>query len=205
MAGSLVDLAGPDASLPLRLVVDSNIVIDWLLATGRLLAGNGAGSTAQARSAGLVERIRIEGAVGLVTSTGLNEVFHFVLKTAYQSELRRVRSDPAVRRSGSERHGWLGLFKVRSGLVRQIALDLDAIRVLMDDNGLVFLQPDELGPIPSGRALDDELVRTMERYELDSSDAAILIEAARAGINAIATADRDLHRARLDFAVYTWP
>ena len=71
-------------------------------------------------------------------------------------------------------------------------------------NNLLFLQPDDIGPIPSGRALDDELVRTMERYELDSSDAAILIEAARAGVFSIATADPGLHRAQLDFDVYAW-
>ncbi|CAA9584338.1 MAG: hypothetical protein AVDCRST_MAG59-5264 [uncultured Thermomicrobiales bacterium] len=204
MAGSLVDLADPDASIPTRLIVDSNIVIDWLLATSNLHP-IGALAAAQVRSASLVERIRNEGAVGLVTSTGLNDVFHFVLKTAYQSELRRARSDPAVRRSDLRRHGWLGLFKAQSRLVRQIALDLDAIRALGDGNGIVFLQPDDLDPIPSGRLLDDEVVRTMERYELDSGDAAILVESRRAGINAIATADADLHRAQLDFDGSTWP
>jgi predicted nucleic acid-binding protein len=205
MAGSLVDLTDPTASIPRRLVLDSNIVIDWLLATGNLHSLGALASNAQVRSASLVERIRNEGAVGLVTSTGLNEVFHFVLKTAYQSELRRARSDPAVRRSDLGRHGWLGLFKAQSRLVRQIALDLDTIRALVDDNGIVFLQPDDPDPIPSGRLLDDEVVRTMERYELDSGDAAILVESRRAGINAIATADADLHRAQLDFDGSTWP
>ena len=53
-------------------------------------------------------------------------------------------------------------------------------------------------------SLDDELVRTMARYELDSNDAAILIEAACASVFNIATADPDLHRAQLDFDVYAW-
>jgi len=71
-------------------------------------------------------------------------------------------------------------------------------------NRIFVLQPEERGPIPSGRALDDELVQTMARYRLDSNDAAILGEVRRAGIEAIAPADRDLRRARLDFDVYTW-
>lgn len=71
-------------------------------------------------------------------------------------------------------------------------------------NNLALLQPSDLGPIPSGRPLDEELVWTMERCELDSNDAAILIEARRAGVAAIATADPDLRRVSLDFDVYTW-
>ncbi len=59
----------------------------------------------------------------------------------------------------------------------------------MTGNRLLMLQPDDLGAIPSGRTLEDEWVRTMERYELDSSDAAILIEAQRAGVSSIATSD----------------
>lgn len=71
-------------------------------------------------------------------------------------------------------------------------------------NNLVLLQPADLGDIPSGRTLDDELVRTMERYELDSNDAAILLEAQRAGITAVASSDPDFRRAQIDFDVYTW-
>lgn len=97
------------------------------------------------------------------------------------------------------------LFKARSDLIKRFAIDLDRIRRAMVLSSIHVLQPDELGDIPSGRSLDDELVRTMERYELDSNDAAILVEAARAGATCIASSDPDLARARLDFDVYTWP
>jgi predicted nucleic acid-binding protein len=102
------------------------------------------------------------------------------------------------------RYDWQHLFKANSALVKQIAVDLDQMRLLMRMGNLILLQPDDLGPIPSGRTLDDELVRTMERYELDSNDAAILLEARRAGIAAVASSDADFQRAQLDFDVYTW-
>ena len=103
------------------------------------------------------------------------------------------------------RHGWEHLFKARSDLIRAFVAKLDQVRRLMEAANLLVLQPDDLGPISSGRTLDDELARTMERYELDSNDAAILVEARRAGVLAIASLDPDLRRAALDFDVYAWP
>jgi hypothetical protein len=102
------------------------------------------------------------------------------------------------------RHRWEHLFKTRSDLLAEFIPGLNATRQLMIVNNLFVLQPDELGPIPSGRSLDDELVRTRARCELDSSDAAILIDAGRAGISAVASSDADFRRAHLDFDVYIW-
>ncbi len=44
----------------------------------------------------------------------------------------------------------------------------------------------------------------MRRYRLDSGDAAILIEASRAGIDAVVSEDPDWRRASRDFDVHTW-
>ena len=203
MAGSLVDLSLPSTRLPSRLVLDSGVIIDWLVAKSQV-AAVAPPTVAQLRAASLVGRLHTEHAVGLISPTSLNEVFHVVVKIGYRRELPNYRADLVARYPNVRRHGWEHLFKARSDLVQRIAPDLDRIRRLLAVNDLLVLQPDDLGEIPSGRALDDELVRTMERYELDSSDAAILIEAQRAGISGIATADADLLRARLDFDVYTW-
>lgn len=204
MAGRLVDLSVAEPELPASLVLDSSVVIDWLAAVTRPSSPDAPPTPAQERAARLVARVRDEGAVGFVTSTGLNEVFHFVLKTGYRAALPDHPADLAARYPTVRRHTWEHLFKARSDLAKQTAIDLDRVRRLMTGNRVLVLQPDDLGPIPSGRTFDDELVRTMERYELDSSDAAILVEARRAGISAVASSDADFRRTRLDFDVYTW-
>lgn len=142
--------------------------------------------------------------MGLVTSVSLNELFHFMLKSRYRVELPNYRTDLQARYPNVRRHGWEHLFKARSDLLRQFAPGFERIRRLMIGSRLLALQPEDLGSITSGRTLDEELVWTMERYELDSNDAAILIEARRAGVTAIASSDADFRRAQLDFDVYTW-
>lgn len=204
MAGNVHDLSRAASPLPRRLAVDSSIVIDWLLTVTRFTSQPPPPTLAQHQASRFVDRIVAERATGLVTPMSLNEVFHFVLKSRYRAELPNYRPDLIARYPNVRRHSWEHLFKARSDLIRQFAPGLDRVRHLMLGNRLLVLQPDHLGDIPSGRALDDELVRTMERYGLDSNDAAILIEARRAGVSAIASSDPDLRRARLDFDVYTW-
>jgi predicted nucleic acid-binding protein len=68
----------------------------------------------------------------------------------------------------------------------------------------MFLQPSDLGPILSGRSHEEEMIRVMGHYSLDTGDAAILLEAQRAGVMNLATADIDLHRAQSDFDIYSW-
>jgi predicted nucleic acid-binding protein len=179
-------------------------VLDWLAAITRPAPPGMTPSPAQLQAVALVGRLQNERTAGLITPTGLNEILHVVIKTGYRSELRNYQADLLARYPNVRRHGWEHLFKARPDLIRQFAAALHRLRHLMAVNNLLVLQPDDLGPIPSGRTLDDELVRTMERYELDSSDAAILIEATRAGVFTIATSDTDLRRAQLDFDVYTW-
>lgn len=203
MAGSLHDLATPGLTLPSPLVLDSSIVIHWMTALGWSAASIPA-TPVQIGAAQLVAQIVRSRGTGLITPTALNEVFHFVLKIGFRAALPDHQTDLAVRYPRVRRHEWYHLFKARSDLIAPIVADLDRARRLMLGNRLVVLQPDELGPIPSGRTLDDELIRTMARYELDSNDAAILIDARRAGIPAIASSDADFRRAQLDFDVYTW-
>lgn len=204
MAGRIVDLSLPAGRLPSRLVLDSSLIVDWLLSTARIAETSAVPTTAQQRAGDLFARMRIERVTGFVGSTSLAEVFHFVVKARFRAELANHRSALVARYPDVRRHGWEHLFKARSDLMTQVAPGLDRVRRLMTGNRLLVLQPEDLGPIPSGRAFDDELVRTMERYQLDSNDAAILVEAGRAGISAVASSDADFRRAQLDVDVYTW-
>lgn len=204
MPGSLVDLSQPGASLPSRLVLDSSVILDWLTAISQPLGRDATLTLTQHRAIRLFGQLRDRPAIGLVTATGLSEVFHVVLKIGYRAELPHHRADLLARYPNVRKHGWEHLFKTRPDLVGRFAEDLTHLRTLMRASNLVVLQPADLGPIPSGRSLDDALVRTMARYELDSNDAAILLDAHRAGIPAVASSDADFRRARLDFDVYTW-
>lgn len=204
MAGSLVDLVDPRIVLPDRLVVDSNIVIDWLLGEGNVVVPNASVTVAQERAIRFVVRLQNDGATGVIASTSMEEIFHVILKLGYRRALPAHGLDLADRFPNIKRPGWEHLFKARSDLVKRFVPTMNEAIVAIRASQFVLLQPDDLGPIPSGQPLEDELIGTMERYELDSADAAILVAARRAGIDAIVTADRDLQRARLDFDVFTW-
>lgn len=204
MAGSLTDLSRIDPPLPSRLVIDSSTIIDWLILETRTAIASAPPTPAQQPAARFVSRLVSQRVSGLVTPTSLAEILHFVVKSRFRAELPNFRDDLRRRYPDVRRYRWEHLFKTRSDLLAEFIPGLDETRQLMSVNNLFVLQPDELGPIPSGRTLDDELIRTMARYELDSNDAAILIDARRAGIPAIASSDGDFRRAQLDFDVYTW-
>lgn len=204
MAGRTIDLSDAATRLPARLVVDTSIVVDWLLVTAQRSSPPTPTTTEQLRAAQLVTAIQSDGTVGLVTSVGANEVFHFLIKTRYRTERASHQADLRARCPDVRRPDWRHLYKARSDLLKRFVADLDWARRLVLRDGFLFLQPEELGPIASGRRLEEELLWTIDRYQLDTSDAAILVEAARAGVSDIATSDADLRRAQRDFDVYTW-
>lgn len=202
MANRLIDLADLTITLPDRLVLDSNVVIDWLLALAHTTSEPLLPQHQRAHE--LVSRMHRQGSTGLITGTSLNEIFHFIVKSAFRAalphHLAALREHfPTVRRPT-----WNQLYKTHPSLFRQIVPDLEQIRRLMANNDLLILQPVEVSRITSGRSLEEELLWAMGRYELDSSDAAIVIEAQRAGIRSLVTSDRDLWRARSDLDIYTW-
>jgi predicted nucleic acid-binding protein len=102
-------------------------------------------------------------------------------------------------------NAWSELYKQRPALVRTYTADVESLRQTLERSGIEVLQPVDLGPIASGRRFEEELIRLMRRYRVDSADAAILSEARRAGIGGIVSEDPDWRRARRDFDVYTWP
>lgn len=204
MAGRLVGLSEPTIQLPGRLVVDTSILVDWLLVTTGWTVPSTVPTTGQQRAVQLVTALRAQRTVGLVTSSTSQELFHFLVKTRYRAERSTYQADLQARYPDVRRHEWRHLYKARSDLLRRFLPDLHRARRLMVRDGFLFLQPDELGAVPFGRSLEEHLLWTIGRYELDTNDAAILVEAERAGVTSIATSDADLRRAQLDFDVYTW-
>lgn len=204
MAGRLVNLSEPVTRIPGRLVVDTSIVVDWLLAAAELPWAARQVTVEQIRAASFVSTLRQSGTIGLLASTTTNEVFHFLIRTKYRAERANYQTDLQASYPEVRRHDWHHLYKARSDLLEQFAIDLHRTHRVIRSAGFLFLQPDELGPIASGRSLDEAVLWAVERYQLDTNDAAILVEAQRAGVSDIATSDADLRRAQLDFDVYTW-
>jgi predicted nucleic acid-binding protein len=203
MAGRLIDLADPSIPLPNRLVFDASVIIDWLLAIANETTMQLSPQLQQAHA--LVDRMHRQGGIGFVTSTSLTEIHHFLVKPEFRALLPRYRADILARYPQARRPDWSQLYKVHPELVRQFLPRLDEIRRLIIANDLLILQPQELAPIRSDRSLEESLLQTMARYALDSSDAAIVMEARRAGLTNLVTSDRDLWRASSDMDVYTWP
>lgn len=201
MAGRLIDLADPSIPLPNRLVFDTSVIIDWLLS----VANETTMPLQRQQAYLLVNRMHRRGGIGLITSTSLTEIFHSLVKSEFRALLPRYRADILSRYPQARRPTWSQLYKVHPEFVGQFLPRLAAVQQLIVDNDLLFLQPQELAPLPQNRSLEEELLRIMTRYGLDSSDAAIVLEAQRTGVANLVTSDHDLWRASLDMDVYTWP
>lgn len=197
--GSVIDLARPDVQLPDEVVVDSNVIAMRLLG-----AYHPSESAAVVRAEGFFRSLIAASGVGIVTPTVFVETLHVAIKGKYRSELANHGTALAARYGPRRRYDWLALYTLDAGIAQAFVADLDRMRRQLAANNLIFLAPDDLGPIPSGLPFDAELVRPIGRYGLDTSDTAILLEARRAGLSAIVSLDPDMRRAGIDFDVYTW-
>lgn len=199
--GSVVDLSAPGVRLPEFVAVDSNV-----LAVRFLAPDPEPEAPAVAQTETFFRAMQATGGVGIVTPTAFGETLHVAIKVWYRSELANHR--PALEAHYGPRrrnqYSWVDLYKLDAGILRAFEANLEDLRRRLVAANLWLLAPDRLGPIPSGLPYDEELVRLIGRYGLDTSDTAILLEARRAGVSAIVTLDRDLRRAAIDFDVYTW-
>ena len=113
--------------------------------------------------------------------------------------------NPAARQMyGRPIRSWADLYKQDAAILQAFQPRLHGLRQRLTGSGLLFLAPDTLGSIPSGRSYDEELVHLIGTYGLDSNDALILMEAQRYGVTNIVSLDTDLQRAQADFTIYTW-
>jgi predicted nucleic acid-binding protein len=199
MPRRLIDLGQPGARLPDSFVVDTNLVAARLLASyypPHL-------ETAE-RTHRFFSLLRTQGLVGLLPTVVCHEFFHLALRGEYQLALPDHRSALAAERTTQRRFNWENLYKSRPDLIDEFLPALQRFFPLFRFNSLTAIQPEELAPLPPNFRYEEELLRLVGRYQLDTNDAAILLEAQRAGITSIATLDADMLRAQADFDVYTW-
>lgn len=201
MPGSVVDLSPGIVPLPDPIVVDTNILVERLLA-----AFLGALPTANAVQAQRANQFFLDLAArrgtGIVTPTIFTELVHIAIQFKYRQEL--LTRGNALRQMHGPLRDWKDLYKRDPTILQAYALDLELLRRLLIANDLLFIDPDELGATPFGRGHDEELVALVGTYGLDSNDASILLEAQRCGVNAIITLGGDLKRGQSDFDIYTW-
>jgi predicted nucleic acid-binding protein len=197
--GSVVDLAAPGHQIPDLLVVDTNLIIAHLMAHMHSPHPRTA-----SRAAYLFRALQASNGIGLVTSTSLNEVLHFAIKAKYRLEVQSHLADLTAAYPNRSRFDWIDLYKIDPGILQSFGPDLERLRQHLIGSNPLFLQPEDWSPVSAGDSRDSELVRVIGRYGLDSSDAALLLEARQAGIFTVATLDPDLTRSAADFDVYTW-
>jgi predicted nucleic acid-binding protein len=198
MPGRVFNLSLPGLSIPDPIIVDTNLIVEYLLASyfvpaprmpqvnqffGNLISRRG---------------------TGIVTPTVFTEFAHVAVRAKYNHELRLMTPHDRRSKYGYPLRDWKDLYKQGASILQGFQPDLQALRTLLTANSLLFAAPDDLGAIASGRRHDDELINLMGAYGLDSSDAAILMEARQIGVTDIITLDLDMQRAQADFDVYTW-
>lgn len=203
MGGRVIDLNVPGVSLPARMVVDANLVAEYLVAPVAPPDATAPRSINARRADRFFTALAAGNGLGIGTPTVFAEFVHVAVKTHYnQQRLRLGSSATAV--YGRRVASWLDLYKLDPTILRAFRPELEQLQQLLTASGLLFLGPEDLGPIASGRSHDEELVRFVGTYGLDSNDAAILLEARRSGVTDIVTLDADLRRAEADFTIHTW-
>jgi predicted nucleic acid-binding protein len=203
MTGKVVDLNAPGVSLPARMVVDANLVAEYLVAPVVPLDATAPRSINARRADWFFTNLSAANGLGIVTPTVFAEVVHVAIKTRYKQQRRRLGSTASTV-YGRSVSNWLDLYKLDPTILQAFLPELRHVQRLLTASGLLFIAPEDLGPIGSGRTHDDELVHLVGAYGLDSGDASILLEAQRLGVRDIITLDADLRRAQADFTIHTW-
>jgi len=203
MPGSVVDLSNPGTSFPDPVVVDTNLIVEHLVVPYIPILSASPVTVAAQRAGAFFHALIANNGTGIVTPMVFTELVHAAVRIRYRQE--RLRLGPV----GQQRYGrpitdWLALYKQDETILQAFLPDLEQLRRLLVASGLLFVGPDALGPITSGRSHDEELVHLVGTYGLDSGDAVILMEARRYGVIDIVSLDVDFQRARADFDIYTW-
>jgi predicted nucleic acid-binding protein len=198
MPGSVVDLTLPGVRIPDPIVVDTNIIVEYLLAS--FLTP----SVATLRATQFFQRLIATNGSGLVMPTAFIEFFHAAVKVTYKHELGLMTLIARQSRYGYPVRNWQDLYKQDASILQAFLPDLHRLRNLLIANGLLFVAPENLRTVASARSHDVELIDLIGTYGLDSCDAAILPEARRYGLTDIVSMDSDMQRASPDFNIYTW-
>ena len=199
MAGRVVDLTSSGISISEPVIVDSNVVIAWQVA-----AFQGDQSLSALQAATFIQTLRTGDQQAVLTPTAYSEVVHATIKAIFQRSRADYRLALTVRYGRRGGFSWRDLYKLDPTILQQQASALEEFRQRLLAANLALLDQSDLGPVPSGQRYDRELLDRIVRYGLDTSDATILMEAMRIGIQSIVSLDRDMQCAVADFDVYTW-
>lgn len=198
MSGRLVDLSQPNVAIPDPVVVDTNVVVAFALAAYHQVPRQAAQATA------LFQHLVNANQLALLTPTAFSEFLHAAIMARYKQVFRQRGRAALAHHFGAPVRDARELYKRDPSILQLYATTLDQLCQSLAGNNVVLLDPDQLGPVRTGRAHHRQLLNLVGRYGLDSSDASILLEAHRLGISAVVSMDRDMQRALADFDVYTW-
>jgi predicted nucleic acid-binding protein len=203
MAGSVVDLSVVGPVFPDPIVVDTNLIVEYFIVPFiPILPASPIRVNAQ-RADLFFRTLIANNGTGIVTPVAFTEFVHAAVKFRYNQA--RLQLGPAARGApGRPITDWVALYKQDETILQTFLPDLDQLCRLLIANGLLFLSPEELGPIGSGRSFAEELVNLVGTYGLDSNDALLMMEARRYGVTDVISLDADLQRAQADFNIYTW-
>lgn len=198
MAGSVVDLSDPTTSLPEIIAIDSNIIIERVAAAFGFQPSQINGPRAEQ----FLQRLSQDDSIGIVTPAVHAELLHILVKFRYRSEL--IRNRTALIQEYGPLSSWVDLYKRDPSILQGMRVDLERLTAVLLASGIHMLSTDEMTLLAWGHSLEEQLIDTMCRFGLDSTDATILIEAQRIPTLDIATFDADMLRAQSDFTIYTW-
>jgi predicted nucleic acid-binding protein len=198
---TLIDLNVPGNQIPELVIVDTNIIVERLLASYPVPA-----SMNSTRAITLFRHLSANNGVGLVTPVAFIELIHVAIRTRYEQAIPSHLGVLATAYGSrpNKKYRWIDLFKLDATILQRSGPYLEQLRQLLVANNLLFVGPEDLGAIPSGKPFDEEIVSMAGQYGLDTSDAAILLDARRLGILDIVTLDADLRRAQADFNIFAW-
>jgi len=188
--GNVIDLSIPGARIPDPIIVDANLIVEFLVAP--LIEGRALPRTAKnaRRADQFFSELHARNGTGLVTPTVFNEVIHVAIKFTYKQVWFEVRTGilDEYRRPIRD---LTDFYKVDASILRNFEGDLTRLRLRLVANGLLLVAPEGLGAIASGRTYDDELVHLICPYGLASNDALMLLEARRLGVYDVVSLDAD--------------
>lgn len=158
MPGKIVDLSLQGSSIPDPIVVDTNIITDFLLAS--LFVS----SAPNPKAGQFFQHLHIDGATGVVTPTAFREFIHAALRARYKHEFRLMT--PYARRTtyGYPVRDWVDLYKQDASVLQGFLPDLRTLRNLRIANGLLLAAPEDLGPIVSDRSYDEKPIDLVGAY-----------------------------------------
>jgi predicted nucleic acid-binding protein len=192
MAGKVHNLA-KSPRLPPSIALDTNIVINAFMAQ---LSPRRVGTTEVQEAQWIVGQAIQGSTTCYLMPSVMNELLHLFIGWSYRRDV------PAIL-PNKPNATWGEAFKNQPTRVRQYAKQFRPLASAFTAAGLYIEDGFKLPLIPTSSSFD-ELSKYVERLALLTADAQLVVDSVRAGVDGIATQDRDLKRASQEIDIYTW-